>query len=277
MKEINQTERAKRKLKSIAKSSNLDIEFVSLLAKYSWNYDPNPLSPKQSIGSVKIEQIDTDQFKKDRKIIFEYLGIKNNFIFDRDFLIRQILSSHKLKDEEKLRKRLISAGLNKNYCFLSEYSTYHYVDNLTYEKLNLLTFDRIYSTLDLIDYTFLKVVAGGGVNRYILFYVYCDLCLQLPYNKTKIVESKDWIEELLHRIDNLPENSKLSDLIKCCKNLFKGDKYFKQEILQSLSYSGDIKVGNIDVKDIFIPEFRDVLTNHFYSNEWTYPLRFWNK
>jgi hypothetical protein len=38
--EINQSETAKKKLALLAKASNLDIELVTLLANYSWDYDP---------------------------------------------------------------------------------------------------------------------------------------------------------------------------------------------------------------------------------------------
>jgi len=50
--EINQSETAARKLKSLAKSSNLDLKFVTLLANYSWDYDP---IGKESIGWVQEE------------------------------------------------------------------------------------------------------------------------------------------------------------------------------------------------------------------------------
>ena len=66
-------------------------------------------------------------------------------------------------------------------------------------------------------------------------------------------------------------------MIAICQNSVKGDKYFKQEILQALSYSGKIKVNDINISDIFIPDFIDELSKHFYSNEWTYPLRMWNE
>ncbi|MDH7447598.1 hypothetical protein [Aquimarina sp. 2201CG14-23] len=273
-KEINQSEVARKKLKSLAKSSNLDLEFVALLANYNWDYDP---IGRESIGWVQKEQIDSEQLTKDSELIFEYLGLKNDLSFDKKYLKEQIVSSHKNKNPDKLRENILISGLEKNYCYLSEYSTYHYLNNLSFEKLELLDYKESYDNLAFIKTLFKKLFRGGAVDRYNLFYCYCDLCINLPYKEVKQSEIINWIEILLKNINNLDSSATLKSLIKSCQGIIKGDKYFKQEILQSLAYSGDLKTNKIDVSNIFIPEFRDVLSNHFYSNEWTYPLRFWNE
>ncbi len=272
--EINQSETAKRKLKSIAKSSNLDIKLVTLLANYSWDYDP---IGRESIGWVKKEQIDQERLSKDIEILYNYLGIDNNLKFDKKYLVEQILSFHKIKNQEELKNKLLISGIEKNYCYLSEYSTYHYLNNVSLEKLELLDSKESYSELEFLKTLFMKIFRGGAVDRYNLLYCYCDLCISLPYVKTHSSQVTKWVEDLISRINKLDDSATLTDLIKNCQGIIKGDKYFKQRVLQSLAYSGDIKVRTINVTNIFIPEFRDVLSSHFYSNEWTYPLRFWNK
>jgi hypothetical protein len=47
--------------------------------------------------------------------------------------------------------------------------------------------------------------------------------------------------------------------------------------LEALAYSGRIKVPGYDISKEFIPDYRNKLSKHHYANEWTYPLRFWNK
>ena len=272
--EINQSETAKRKLKNLAKSSNLDIEFVTLLANYSWDYDP---IGRESTGWVRKEQIDLTQLSNDTKLIFEYLGLKNDSNFTKEYLTEQILTSHKSKNPKELRKNILRAGLEKNYCYLSEYSTYHYLNNLSLEKLKLLDSKESYNTSEFLRKLFMKLFRGGALERYNLLYCYCDLFISLPYKKVEESNAINWIETLVDNINNLSDSATLKDLIKSCQGVIKGDKYFKQETLQALAYSGDLKINKIDVSNIFIPEFRDVLSNHFYSNEWTYPLRLWNE
>jgi len=60
------------------------------------------------------------------------------------------------------------------------------------------------------------------------------------------------------------------------KGLVGGDKFFKQEVLQSLAYAGILAVDGFPVNERFIPELRNKLSPHFYSNEWSFPLRFWS-
>lgn len=272
--EINQSETAKRKIKSLAKNSNLDIDFVTLIANYSWDYDTIGREP---IGWVQNEQIDSKQLSKDIPKLYEYLEIEKKSDFNKEFLIEQLLSNYQEKKPEELKENFLISGLNKNYCYLSEYSTYHYLNNLSLDNLKLLDCKESYDSLDLIDIIFKKIFRGGAIERYNLFYCYTDLCIKLPYIKTKKSVINDWIDNLITEINNLDESATLKDLIKSCQTITKGDKYFKQEILQSLTYSGNLKVNEIEVSNIFIPEFREVLSSHFYSNEWTYPLRFWNE
>ncbi len=272
--EINQSETAARKLKSLAKSSNLDLEFVTLLANYSWDYDP---IGKESIGWVQEEQIDFKQLSKDVGIVYRHLGIEDNLTLNKEYLVEQILKAYKKKNRTELKEKLLIAGIEKNYCYLSEFATYHYLNNLNLEQLELLDHKESYNELEFIKMLFKKLFRGGAIERYNLLYCYCDLCIDLPYIKTRQSQTEEWIEDLLKEVRNLSDSATLKDLVKSCQGIIKGDKYFKQEVLQSLAYSGDLKVKKIDVSNIFIPEHRNILSDHFYSNEWTYPVRFWGE
>ena len=272
--EINQSDTAKRKLKTLAKNSNLDVDFVTLIFNYSWDYDT---IGRESIGWVQSEQIDANQLSIDTPKLYKYLAIDKDIDFNKDFLIREIISNHRDKNTEELKANFLASGHSKNYCYLSEYATYHYLNNLNSDKLNLLDYKNSETSLQLIDVIFKKIFRGGAIERYNLFYCYLDLCINLPYIKTEQVETTDWIANLITTVNNLDKSATLKDLIKSCQTIIKGDKYFKKEVLQSLAYSGDLKVNQIEISTIFIPEFRDVLSNHFHSNEWTYPLRFWSE
>lgn len=273
-KEINQSETAKRKIKSLAKNSNLDVELVKLLANYCWDFDP---IGKEATGWVKNEQIDLDKLNEDLETLRKQIDFPDISALTQDDFIKEILHHYQQKNPNTLREKFLIGGVGKNYAYLSEYATYHYINNLSEEKLRLLDCKKTYSFRDFLKNLFLKLFRGGAIDRYDLFYVYCDMCIELPYLKKETKAPNNWIVDLLNKIANLDKSATLNDLLKCCQNTIKGDKYFKKEVLQALSYSGDLKIKGIDVATIFIPEFRDVLSPHFYTNEWTYPLRFWNK
>lgn len=269
--EINQSDTAKRKIKSLAKNSNLEFDFVNRLAKYVWDYDPYG---REDTGWVKKEQINQEQFEEEMSDLTHLLNVKDFAVLTKDALIEGIISSHQKKDKQALIENLSSAVFTKNYCYLAEYATFHYLNNLTSDKLQLLDFK---GNVNLIQNIFLKIFRGGGWgDRSNLEYCYVDLCIALPYVETNQSFSSDWNTTLIQSINSNGKATSLSDLIKCCKGVMKGDKGFKQEVLQALAYSGEIEVEGVDVSEIFIPEFRNVMSKHFYSNEWTYPLRLWN-
>jgi hypothetical protein len=84
-----------------------------------------------------------------------------------------------------------------------------------------------------------------------------------------------WVRRLLEAIASLPAESKLTDLLGCTKGLVKGDKHFKQSILEALAYAGALRIRGLDVGSMFLPQHRDATSAHFYSNEWAFPLRLW--
>jgi hypothetical protein len=48
-------------------------------------------------------------------------------------------------------------------------------------------------------------------------------------------------------------------------------------VLEALSYSGILKVPNCNINNVFLPDYRDTKSKHYYSNEWAYPLMYWNE
>ena len=55
-----------------------------------------------------------------------------------------------------------------------------------------------------------------------------------------------------------------------------GNKKFRQEVLQALSYAGLLQVNGHPVCEQYLPDCQNQYSTHFMSNEWSYPLRFWN-
>lgn len=286
--EINQSDSAKRKLKNISKNNNLPLDFVTTL--YNFNWDLDPVRPTESIGWVHPEQYTQSQFEQGAEIVCNHLGIdKNKIEISKKQVIHNLINVLKTIDKNELLENFLIAGETGNKCYLSEFSTVHYLNNYSEEKLfklgktdklldtknDVIDYDEKYTMEDFISFLFVKVFRAGSIERGSLFYCYTDLCFDLPYIK-QLKSENNWINTLVTNIEK-QDNSKLSDLIKNCKSIVKGNKYFKQSVLEALSYSGDLKVKGIDVSKIFIPFYKDELASHFYSNEWKYPLRMWNE
>ena len=201
--EINQSDTAKRKLKNISKNNNLPEDFVTILFNYNWDLDT--LYRNEAIGWVQEEQreqVTESQFAKDLETITNYLKIDNFTSIKNDKIAEQLISRHGSINPNCLEEKLIIAGELKNYAYLSEYSTYYYLNNLSIEKLIRLSPTEKYEERDLILYLFSKIFRGGAIERGNLFYCYTDLCFQLPYEK-ELKQGNNWVEELTGKINNL--------------------------------------------------------------------------
>lgn len=269
--EINQTDKSKKKIQSIAKSYHLDYDFVYYIFCFHWNYDGREGT---WVHDRDIEK--DDEYKKRYAFISNKLNLSQKS-FSKNDVIQAILTKLKTIDTKTLNQNFLYGATTKNYCLVSEYASYHYLSNATEEKLNTLDWKSTeFDSKTIIDNLFFKLFRGGSIERYNLEYLYSDLVIDLPYGVFKN-ESEHWINDFIANVSKKRASMKLSDLITELKLFCKGDKYFLQTILESLSYSGILDVKNYSVKTIFIPDYRNQLAKHYNSNEWTFPLRFWNE
>lgn len=265
---INSTAKAKKKIHTIAKSNNLDYDLVYAIFCFHWNYD--------GIEGDWVTDLDQDDDYHHR---YELIRIKLGISIpnhDKKEVMEQIYNQLQLRDKNKLFNHFIYGATQKNYCLVSEYASYYYLTNATLEKLNTLEWKSKELTLEIIvKQLFLKLFRGGSIDRSFLEYLYVDLNVALPY-LTQTVQTLDWTEPFIEKLEANSEKGKLSELTNSLKEFCKGDKYFLRTVLEALSYSDILKVSNHCVQGVFIPDLRNKLSPHFNSNEWTYPLRFWS-
>ena len=263
--EVNQTDKAKRKLIKIAQNNNLDQEFVYFLFSFFWNYDGMEADWVKNLEK-------NNEYIKRQEIIFNKTGL-NDERLSKNAIIEMIYKKLLETDTNKLENNFLYGSMNCNYCFVSEYASYYYLNNMTKEKLKTLDWNtENYTNENIVRNIFYKIFRGGSVDRYNLEYLYADLLIKLEYNNEQNCSIKDWTSDFLKDINE----NKLSELIKVLKKYCNGDKYFLQTVLEALSYSGKLKVAGHDISKKFIPDYRNELSKHYYTNEWTYPLRFWN-
>ena len=267
--EINTTDKAKRKIQNIAKNNNLDFDLVYYIFCFHWNYD----GPE---GTWVTEVDKNEDYQNRYKYIFDNLMLAERN-YNKNQVVNEIYDLLKKVDEIQLNENFITGAKQSNYCLISEYSSFHYLTNATNEKLSTLEWKSTELTKqNIVKQLFFKIFRGGAVDRYNLEYLYADLVINLPY-QNQIIKNEDWVENFIRRINDNREKTNLTGLITILKEFCKGDKYYLQTVLEALSYSDKLKVENHSVDKIFLPDFRNKLSSHFYSNEWTYPLRFWNK
>lgn len=261
---INSTDKAKKKIKSIAKANHLSYDLVYAIISFHWNYD--------GVEGEWVNNLDKDQHYHERlEFVCEKLGLAQKS-YTKEEVIDLIYNQLQTLDREAIFQNFLTGAEEKNYCAISPYASYHYLANATKHNLNSL----IWKVKDLTDEkiiwnVFCKLFRGGAVDRYNLDYLFADLVLDLPF-ENQLVKTSDWTADFITKIN---DDMKLADLLKTLKAYCKGDKYCLQTILEALSYSGILPVKNHPVSGIFLPDFRDKLSKHYPSNEWTYPLRFW--
>ena len=103
---------------------------------------------------------------------------------------------------------------------------------------------------------------------------YVCLVLPLPYTQTSYTPSR-WLDDFLAAVQHNPPPT-LSDLLAALAPHCTGNKKFRQEVLQALSYAGLLQVNGHPVREQYLPDCQNQYSTHFMSNEWSYPLRFWN-
>lgn len=270
----NQTDTAQRKLKSLAKASCVDINLVSALANFTWDYDPQ--YGNEAIGWVSNGTL-SQAAKEQLHEIADSLNLSPEFKLQQDQAVKDLIQAHEHVSAATLWANFCHAAVTKNYGRVSEFASYQYLRGINVSRAQLLAWkENGVGMVDIARNLFLKLFRGGTIERYDLAYLWCDLIIPLPYADPKLSKPLLWLEKLLACIESLPKNSGLKDLIDCCQGLVGGDKFFKQEILQSLAYADVVRVTGLPVREMFIAERRDELSPHFYSNEWTFPLRFWS-
>jgi hypothetical protein len=273
--ERNQTDTARRKLKSLAETSSIDIELVSALANFTWDYDPEFSS--EAIGWVDNKKL-SKTAKEQLHWIAESLGMRPDFELERDQAAKDLIRAYGDQSSATVWNNFRAAAVTKNYGRVSEFASHNYLRGINDSRAGLLAWsDKSFCLIEIARNLFLKLFRGGTMERCDLGYLWCDLTLPLEYTDPKLSKVTPWIDPLLASIDSLPPNSSLKDLIACCKGLVGGDKYFKQEVLQALAYADVLRVNGLPVTNMFIAERRDELSPHFFSNEWSFPLRFWSE
>lgn len=272
--ERNQSDSARRKLKMLAKVSDLDVEFVTALANFTWDYDPRSgREPLGWVSNTTLSSVAEDQLQS----IAERLGLDCEFELSRDQAAKDLIQSHHDQSSDLLWANFCSAALNKNYGQVSEFASYFSLRGLNKTRVDLLHWNgsRI-GMVEIAQQLFLKLFRGGSIERGDLAYSWCDLSIPLEYVGAQPSHSAEWLNQLLSAIESLPTKSGLSALINCCKGIVGGDKFFKQEVLQSLAYADVLRVNDLSVTEMFIAERSGEMSPHFYSNEWSFPLRFWS-
>lgn len=271
--ERNQTDTAKRKLKSLAKASCLDVELVTALANFTWDYDPRYRN--ESTGWVSNDDLPAEA-KHQLDWIAGRLGLSPDFRLTRQKTADELIAVHRRYDVELLWANFLTALATKNYGPVSEFASYYYLRGLTSETVSFLAWNaKDVGVLQIVRNLFLKLFRGGAMQRWDLAYLWCDLVIDLNYQAPSSNAVTPWIGGLLDSVESLPPNSGLKDLLGCCKGVVGGDKFFKQEVLQALAYADVLRVNQLPVSEMFLAERRDESSPHYYSNEWTFPLRFW--
>jgi hypothetical protein len=215
--EINQTEKAKGKLIKIAQNNNLDYGFTYFLSSFYWNYD--------GIEADWVKNLEKDnEYIRRQEIIYNELGL-NGKRLNKNTVVEMLYKNRLGIDVKKLENNFLHGSVNGNYCFVSEYASYYYLNNATREKLKTLEWkEGYYTDENIMKNIFYKIFRGGSVDRYNLEYLYADLVIKLKYNNSKDHIARDWINDFIKGINV----NKLTDLIKLLKEYCKGDKYYLQ-------------------------------------------------
>jgi len=272
--EINSSDFAVKKLRALSKGSGLDVDLVRALANFTWDYDRD-VWPKESNGWVEADPTDRGR-DEGAAVVAAGLGLDPTWSVAGADLVSLVLAAHSAVNETELWCEFCGAVSSKSYWGLSRFATYWWLHGATPELLaGLVASEAGYAIPDLARLLFLKLFRGGSLERSNLLYAWADLT-GLGQPESGKAKASQVVHELAAAVGDEPRAS-LKDLLAACKGVIGGDKLFKQEVLQALSYSGILRVDGHPVSGTWLPDAQNTLSSHFYSNEWTYPLRFFGE
>ncbi|MCA9494872.1 MAG: hypothetical protein KC621_33315 [Myxococcales bacterium] len=262
----NLTPSADRKLRRLAGLAGLDPALVRVLASGTWDYDPDPRGEAKGwVEGPPVLEGATDEALAVITSLPEELT--------RDRAVEEVMAALAAVEEDLLRRELLHAGATGSYRHLSPYATTHFLRHATEDRLASLWRDRPVGRDDLVRDLFLKVFRGGSVDRDDLAYAWTDLVVDLP--DVPHAEPVDWLPSVLDAIAGPPIAAGLSELIAAARQHTRGDRHFRQTLLEALSYAGLLEVAGWSRIGRFWPEHQHVLARRSGANEWTVPLRLW--
>lgn len=268
---INQSKKAQKRIQQIADSNFIDYEIVYPLISLFWNYDGE--------GSWAKYENKKDDFDSLSGQVKSKLQISNSHL-QKDECVEKLLQElavRKSNGEAIYNQFLYGAKAGSNV-LISEFASFHYLRNADYSRLLSMDWSKKADTENgMLWVLFLKLFRSGIVDRNNLDYVYADLCFQLPC-KFDLPQVEDWVANFVAEV-KVSSKINLTGLRKLLQNYLPNAKKLSQEqsILESLAFANILKVEGYPVDDVFLFDKRYELSSHFYSNEWHYPLRFWNE
>lgn len=263
--QINQSTGAKRTISNMAKAMRLDAEWLHTLLSLHWNYDKKG---REAMGWVELETDDALQAAYEK--VLSVFRLPETPISPNE-AAEAVLHTLSHTDETALQQRFTAAAKRGDFAVVQELRTYHYHRNATAERL-LKVWDKPLTAEYIAGKLFYKVFSAyHAVDPYVC------LVLPMPYTQTDF-EPTDWVGEFIGKVRAAhTEKPTLSDLIKLIAPYCKGNKYFRQDVLTALSFSGLLHIPGHDVQNLYLPDCQERYNKHFMSNEWAYPMRFWNE
>lgn len=264
----NASPAADRKLRRLGGLAGLDTSIVRVLASGTWDYDPDPRGAQRGwLEGPAILDDATD----------EAIALVGSLpeVLTRDRAVAEVLAALEAADDVLLERELAHAGATGSYRHLSPFATVHFLRHATEERLASLWRDRPVGREDLVRDLFLKVFRGGSVDRDDLAYCWVDLVVDLP--DVAHEQPVPWWPALLDAIEGPPMAQGLTELVARARPHTRGDRHFRQTLLEALSYAGWLEVGGWARDRRFWPDHQGALARHSSANEWTVPLRFWTE
>ena len=264
--QINQSTSAKRTISNMAKAMRLDAEWLHTLLSLHWNYDKEG---REAMGWVELKTDDALQAAYEK--VLSVFRLPKPSIPPNE-AAEAVLHTLSHTNETALLQRFAAAAKRGDFAVVQEFRTYHFHRNATAERL-LKIWDRSLTAEYIASKLFYKVFSAyHAVDPYV--------CLVLPMPYAQIdFEPTGWVDEFIGKVHNTEpaEKSTLSDLVKLIAPYCKGNKYFRQNVLTALSFAGLLQIPGHDVQNLYLPDCQERYSKHFMSNEWAYPIRFWNE
>ncbi len=267
--ERNASASARRKLAGFAQRTGLSLELTRVIFNLSWDYDDD-------LAWVEDRELPALP-DADLELLCDFARSQPEEVVEKREAVAAVASHLESLDPKQLFADFCTGVKSRNTLLVSPFSTYFYLRNATRDRLESLEWDGPLDLHRYGQYLFLKLFRAGAMEKDQLGYAFVDLRSYAKAGSASRGLDDSWLEQLLDAVEARRAPVSLGELRKACTRIVPGDKSFKTLVLEALSYAGILSVNGFDYAKAFIPDHRDVLSRHFYSNDWQYPLRLWGE
>ncbi len=262
--ERNQTTKSKRRIKKLAADNGLSLDLVRTLACRFWNWDQENFC-----------WVPKDQKNEMPDAAFSILETALDWPRDRVVPRAEIIDCVTAFVSDGIAPRVNNfvASIPAQNCWsMSPLVTVATLANLTPERHSFCVIPDAITFDDACSYAATKLGRFARTHNDLGYAAFDSMTVTM--GDPPASSDGKWLCDTCDAIASLPSRSTLVDIVRATSKALGGNKSTRSRALMALGIAGVLGTDEFNAGTDFWPE-KNRLSDHFYSNEWSFPMNFW--